>query len=170
MTDSVDALLPILAEGLQPVLVDAVTAARAARDDVRSAHHEDGMDEIHQQLVINRAKIERLEAITSTLGLMKARSGSAVAAKRASYDDAYMHSATKKSVGFSDYASAKEKDAHAALGTIAETMELRKAENAHRDIDAAWDYCRILLRGAEGVQRDMELRIRMISLRSQLER
>lgn len=128
------------------------------------------METLHETLVVNRGMIERLESLTATLGFWKTRTAQAVAARKAEYDDAYMQAATKKNVGFSDYASAKEKDAHFALGTIEQTMKLRKAEATHRDVDAAWDYCRILLRGAEGVQRDMELRIRLISLRSQLER
>jgi hypothetical protein len=159
-----------MAGGVSQTLIESMQIARAARDDVRAAKADDGMDEMHQQLVVNRAMIERLEYVTSSLGFMKTRTEQAVAQRRAEYDDAYMAAATKKSVGFADYASAKEKDAHFALGTVQETLNLRKAEATHRDVTAAWDYCRTLLRGAEGVQRDMELRIRLINLRSQLER
>jgi hypothetical protein len=104
------------------------------------------MEEMHQQLVINRAMIERLEYVTSSLGFMRTRTEQAVATAKAEYDDAYMRAATKKTVGFADYASAKEKDAHFALGTVDETLRLRKLEANHRDVTAAWDYCRTLLR------------------------
>lgn len=170
MSENLENALAVLSKDLAPVLIDAIEQARDARDGVRAVQADDDMDTLHQQLVINRAMIERLEHLTSTLGLMKSRTEQAVAQRRAEHDDAYMHSATKKNVGFSDYASAKEKDAHFALGTVDETLRLRKAEATHRDVAAAWDYCRILLRGAEGVQRDMETRIRLISLKSQLER
>lgn len=162
--------LDTLTKDVAPVLIEAITQARATRDDVRAARADDDMDALHAQLVVNRGMIERLEYLTSTLGFMKSRTEVAVAQRKAEYDDAYMRSATKKAVGFSDYATAKEKDAHFSLGTVDETIRLRKAENVHRDVLAAWDYCRTLLRGAEGVQRDMELRVRLISLRSQLER
>lgn len=170
MLENLEKALATLQATFPPLLVDLVQQARAARDDVRAAKADDGMEELHQQLVVNRAMIERLEYLTSSLGLMKSRSEQWVSSAKAEYEDAYMRAATKPTVGFSDYATAKEKDAHFALGTIEQTMALRKAENNHRDVVAAWDYCRILLRGAEGVQRDMEMRIRLISLRSQLER
>lgn len=158
-------------KGVAPGLMEAIHQARDARDAVQSEHESgDHIEGIHAQLLINRANIERLEYLTSSLGLIKARTEQAVAQRKAEYDDAYMHAATKKSVGFSDYASAKEKDAHFSLGTVEQTIRLRKVESAHRDVVAAWDYCRSLLRGAEAVQRDVELRIRLISLRSNLER
>lgn len=162
--------LEALTKDLPVALVEALHEARSCRDSVRSTKPEDDISALHEQLVVNRAMIERLEYLTSSLGLMKSRTEAAVAQRKAEYDDAYVAAATKKTVGFSDYASAKEKDAHAALGTVNETINLRKAEATHGNVTAAYYYCRELLHGAQGCQRDMETGIRLISLRSQLER
>lgn len=163
-----------LTEQLHPQLIKAVQGASEARaaagQYAKDASVVDGPEELHEALIGSRAQIERLEYYVSQLVLLKAKTAQAVADRRGEYDDAYMKAATAKSVGFADYASAKEKDANFNLHTISETMKLRKAEKVHRDVDSAWDYCRILLRGAEGVHRDLEIRIRLISLSGQLDR
>lgn len=168
-SENLQKAVEVLGKDMSPVLIEAVTSARDYREAVRH-ETDDDVETIHATLVINRGMIERLEQLVAHLGFLRSRAAQVVATRKGEYDDAYVASATKKTVGFADYASAKEKDAHFALGTIDQTIALRKAEASYRDVDAAWEFCRTMLRGAEGVQRDMELRIRLISLRSQLER
>lgn len=170
LTSDLSALTSKVTEGMPDVLVRVLHEASDIRSLVKPGNAEDGPSEIHNQLLYNRAQIERLEFLTSRLVVLKSRTAQMVAKARNAYDDAYMKAATSPKIGFADYSSAKEKDAHFNANTIAETMELRKAEATHRDIDATWDMCRMLLRGAEGVQRDLELRMRLITLAGQLDR
>lgn len=163
-------LLSKLSKDVPEPLMKACEDATEARDLVKPGSIEDGVDDLHEQLLTNRVNIERMESLVASLTLLKSRTQQAVSARRGAYDDKYVQVATKPQVGFADYTSAKEKDAHFNAQVMEETWELRKAERLHRDADSAWDYCRLLLRGAEGVQRDLETRIRLITLRTQLER
>jgi hypothetical protein len=167
-----EALMNVLAtmvKDLPDVLSTSLREAAEARELIRVGTEDADLATIHGYLVHNRRMIERLEHLTATFVLMKSRTASAVAARRAAHDDAYVAAATAPSVSFGDYSSAKEKDAHYSLKTLDQQLALRKAEQSHRDVEAAHEYCRILLRGAEGVQRDLEQRIRLVSLTSRLE-
>lgn len=159
------ALVEALSKDVAPVLVQAVTEATEYRQRVEVPEEESDLDAIHSALIANRRLIERLEYLTASLVLVHSRAAKASAQAKGEHDDAYMRAATAPSVGFADYASAKEKDAHAQLATIEQTMAVRKAEAFYRDCDSAREYCRMMLRGAEGAQRDLELRLRIVSLR-----
>lgn len=161
-------ILESLSDGVAPAILSALEEATEARALVRPGAEEDGVQDLHSQLLTNRRNIERLEYLTAQFVLLKSRTSQAVAARKGAYDDAYMKAATKPSVGFGDFATAREKDAVFNLSAMDETWQLRKAESMHRDVDSGWDYCRILLRGAEGVQRDLETRIRLMSMQSYL--
>lgn len=171
MSEGLQGILAKLSTEVAPQIINTLQEATEIRNNVVAGEdvNEDPVV-LHNYLLHNRAQIERLENLTAHLVLLKSRTAQLTANKRAAYDDAYMKAATKPSVGFADYATAKEKDAHFNLETVDETIQLRKAESLHRDVDSAWDYCRILLRGAEQTQRDIELRIRLISLTSSLEK
>ena len=163
-------ILNALSTEVSPKIISVLEEAHETRSKVKSGVVSDSPMDLHDQLLHNRQQIERLEFLTSELVLLKSRTVQEVQNRKGLYDDAYTAAATKPSIGFADFASAKEKDAHFALGAMDEQINLRKAEKLHRDVDSAWDYTRILLRGAEGVQRDLELRIRLISLTSSLEK
>jgi hypothetical protein len=160
----VDSLLEALSVDLTPSCAQVVSEARRVRDEVRGGDPEDTVPDLHEQLVFNRAQIDYLEAMTSRMLLARARTQQAVSDAKDAVDDAVMKTATKPSSRLGEFASAKEKEAFYALGAVNEKMTLRKAERLHRDIDSTWDYCRVLLRGAEQVQRDLETRMRMLSI------
>jgi hypothetical protein len=170
MSTEVDKILDSMSGEVPGVLIQAVKDAAEARSQVQSGELSDDPVTIHERLLYNRQQIERLEDLTSKFVLLKSRTAQSVAKAKGAYDDAYTAAATKPSIGFADFSSAKEKDAYFAAACVTEAIALRKAEALHRDVDSAWDYCRILLRGAEGAQRDLELRMRLISLTSSLER
>lgn len=159
-----------LSADLKAELVKAVTTAREARDACPSGTVEDDPGTLHEHLLLTRAQIERLEGLTATLGRIRSRVNGMVEDLKGEYEDAYMQAATSNSVGFGDYTSAKEKDAHYDLAAIKQKVALRKGQRTFRDVDASWNYCRTLLRGAEGVHRDLEVRIRLITLQGQLDR
>lgn len=170
MSSTLAEILSALSVKVVPALLTVVKEAEEARSLVRTGEIEDDPYSLHHQLLYNRKQIERLEYLTSQMVLMKSRAEQQVASARAAYDDAYQKAATKPSVGFSgDYSTAKEKDAYYNLSTVDETIRLRQTEALHRDSYSAWDYCRILLRGAEGVQRDLDQRIRLLTMQGRLE-
>lgn len=169
MSDLSDLALSLSKE-MQPKLIDAVTKAREARESCPSGTVNDDPHILHEHLLMTRAQIERLEHLTAEIGLVRGRVMGAVQDTKGAYEDAYMTAATSNDVGFADYSSAKEKDANYDLRAIKEKIEHRKAERLHRDVDNAWQYCRTLLRGAEGVHRDLEVRIRLITLAGQLDK
>lgn len=163
-----EAFVAELSEDVPPQLIEAVKDAAQCRSQVYGGDESASLEEIHGHLIRNRSQIERLEYLTTTLALLRSRTTNIVATRRASYDDAYNKAATKPSIGFNEYTSAKEKDATANVAATGELFAFRKAEKLHRDVDSAWDFCRVLLRGAESAQRDIETRIRLITLTTSL--
>lgn len=167
LTKILESLSTQVAEPIIKVLRD-VTELRQA---MHGGTEEDSPHDLHRQLLENRWRIEQIEMKAATLTLLKSRTAQALADAKNAYADAYQAAATKKAVGFgSEYATAKEKDAHYNLSTLEETMMLRAQERQHRDVESAWEYCRMLLRGAEAMQQDLSLRVRLITLSSSLER
>lgn len=169
MTELSELLVKLDAES-QEAVVKALRAAKTAREHCEVGQEGDGPEELHKRLLLARANIDRLEHIAAELGRLKAKSQQAVADCRDEYDQAFADSATDKTVGFSDYATAKEKEAHHDLKAMKQKMAMRKAERRHRDIDSAWEYVRLMHRGAEGVRKDLDTRIRLITLAGQLDR
>jgi hypothetical protein len=53
---------------------------------------------------------------------------------------------------------------------VAETVALRRAERVLGDVDTALEVCRLFHRGLQDVRRDLELRIRLVSVEGYLER
>lgn len=164
----IEDLLTALSQDLTPTCAVVIKEARSVRDEVSVGEASDAVPDLHDRLLVNRAQIERLEYLTAQMLLARARTQQAVTDAKAEVDDAVMQTATKPSFKIGEYASAKEKEAHYALGSVEQTMRLRKAERLHRDVDSTWDYCRVLLRGAEQVQRDLESRIRIITITDRL--
>lgn len=162
--ESLERLFVALSVDLTPTCAQVLYEARAARELVHAGDPHDAVPELHEQLLHNRSRIDYLESLTSRMLLVRSRSQQAVSDAKAAVDDAVMNTAAKPSSRLGEYASAKEKEVHFALGAVEQTMTLRKAERLHRDVDSTWDYCRVLLRGAEQVQRDLEIRLRMLSV------
>lgn len=141
-----------------------------ARD--RMIPNEDNEDVVAMRtaLVQNRAQIDLVQSHVASLVLYKAKAAANLRDAKAAYDDAYAKAALKPQVGFADFSTAKEKDAHYGSQAVAETIELRKAENAFRDAEAVLEFARILLRAMEGVHADINTKIRLINLSSTLDR
>jgi len=148
----------------RPDLVKVLGEVAETRERAMRGSVDDDPATLHEILVHNRGLIERLQTLTTALAMRRHMAVQKMKDAQARRDDAYMHSATAKTVGFSDYASAAEKDAHYSLGALDEIMALRKAESLFRDVDAAYEFARSTLRGMEGSHRDLEVRIRLISL------
>ncbi len=168
--EAVEKMLSTLSSGVAPQIVSVLERITEVRTAVKAGTMEDTPVDLHTQLVFNRSQIEQMEVVVAQLTLLKARSENILAEKKGEYDDAYSQAAAKPSFSLGEFASAKEKDAHYSLAATTELFAVRKAEAFHRDVYSAWDYARSLLRGAEATQRDIDTRIRLITLQSNLER
>ena len=153
-------------------LAKVAATVASARDEMVPADDNDDPQTLLDQLVHNRAHIERAQAVSAALVLVKAKASRALREAQGAFDDAYAAAALKPSVGFGGdtYTTAKEKDALYGSQAVAEQIALRMAENRFRDVEAVTEFCRQVLRGMEGSHRDMDTRIRLISLRGQLDR
>lgn len=170
MSEGIEAILSTLNSEVAPQLIKSLSEISEIRKSVHAGSMEDTPVDLHTQLVFNRAAIERLEVLVGQLTLLKARTDDILSKRKAAYDDAYMKAATKPSLSLGDFSTAKEKDAHFNLAATEEMFAMRKAEAFHRDVYAAWDFARIYLRGAEQTQRDIDTRIRLITITHSLER
>lgn len=162
--ESLGKMLDALCADLTPTCTKVLGEITALRELVHVGETHDTVPDLHEQLLHNRAQIDIMEALTARMLLTRSRTQQAVSDAKGAVDDAMMNTATKPSARLGEFASAKEKEAHYMLGAVDQTMTLRKAERLHRDVDSTWDYCRVLLRGAEQVQRDLETRMRMLSV------
>lgn len=166
----VEKILSSLNTEVAPQIIETLGEVSEIRKSIHAGSLDDDPSDLHEQLLFNRASIERLEVIVGNLLLLKARTENILASRQAAYDDAYMKAATKPSMALGDFSTAKEKDATFNLSATEEMFALRKASAFHRDVYSAWDFSRINLRGAEATQKDIEVRIRLITLNSALER
>lgn len=162
-------LLRVLGD-LSPVLVRAVEEATDLRTQMTSPPLESDVDAIEEALVHNRKILDRLEHLTARLVLVRSRAAKVLAQAKGELDDALARATTAPTVGFGDYASAEEKRGTYHAAALSEVLAHRKADAFYKDVDSSWDYCRMLLRGAEGAHRDLELRLRVLSLSMQLAR
>lgn len=104
------------------------------------------------------------------LSMMRGRAQQAVADAKAAYEDAWADATTRQRPGFgNEYLSAKERDARHSLLCIEQQMSLRKVEKVERSVANVYEYVRIALRGIEGVRRDLELRIRLVTMEDRLD-
>lgn len=155
-----------------PDLAKIAAVVAGARDDMLPATDADDPQTLMDQLLHNRAQIERAQAVVASLVLVKAKASRGLRDAQGAYDDRYAEAARSPKIGFGGdtYTTAKEKDAVYGAEAVAEQIALRIAENRFRDVEAVAEFSRQILRGMEGTHRDMETRIRLISLRGQLDR
>lgn len=115
--------------------------------------------------------MDRVEAILADIVRVRARTAQEVADRRAALNDHWNDIASKSKVGFAyGDAAPRERYARYSQETIPEERALRRAEKLDREVGAAQEIVRTFHRGLEGVRRDLDLRIRLISLAGQLER
>lgn len=126
------------------------------------------LETLHQSLVEAGAARYRLEELLATLSLLKNRSMDNAITAREAYEDKWREGATQGKVGFADYSSAKEKEAHYDLRALEQKIAWRRAEKEDREVTSALEFTRMCLKNVDALRWDLETRIRIKSIEGRL--
>jgi hypothetical protein len=138
------------------------------RESIPAPSVSDNIHSLHEQIVAARRAQDRLESIVGDLGLLRSRLRKLVAELQAEFDDKFAQNVINDRVG--EYSSAKAQDARYSAGALVELRNLRKAKKMLLDVEDVYDYVNLRFRGTDSARRDIDSRIRIINLESQLER
>lgn len=167
MSTELDKLADAAGVSLPDILIATIKEAAELR---ASAVHDgvptEGPGELHDQLLVHRRALDRLEDHVAKLSRLKARADRAVREKQDVLEDAEAHADQLRE----EFSTAKERNAHLAVQTMDQRIALRKVTRQRDEIVEALEYCRTLYRGLDGSRRDLDARIRLITLQTSLEK
>lgn len=151
----------------QAQLIEVVTTADQLRRSVQQGAPQvtDGPVELHIALVQHRKALDSLEAVVARTGRWKAHADRLVAERLEALDDAELNATRLKD----DYSSALEKNMHIRTQSLEQRVAHRKAVRFRDEVAEVHQYVTTLYRGLDGSRRDLDTRLRLISLQTQLE-
>lgn len=160
-----------MSDQLDEQLSQLMKEATEARHAIPQGDIDDGPHELHAQLLKARQATDKIEDILVRIqGALKSARLTERAAQQ-DVEDAEAAYVSKPKVSLSgDYATGKEKNAELLLATTDQRIVLRKAERQSTLLRDVLDYVRTLHSGANSARRDIDLRVRLIILQSQLEK
>lgn len=161
-------LLKKLSADIPPALNHAVTSMRDLREEVGIGDQDDPVS-LHDQLKKNRKAMDRAETFVAELGRLHSKAAIAEEDYKGYLEDAEA-TALQKAGPAEEYSSGKERNARLAVMVMDERIALRKAARQRAEIQEALDYARTLFRGMDASRRDVETRLRMITLETGLEK
>jgi hypothetical protein len=131
---------------------------------------EDPPTALHAQLLLTRQALDRVEWLQARILTIKGRVDQAHADRKAALDDKWNREATSRKIGFQwGDAAPRERYAQYSLKTVNETVELRKIEALSRRVDTALELVRMYRFGLDSNRRDLDTRIRLLSIEGRLE-
>lgn len=157
-------------EGLPEKVSQMLTEAATLRESVQGGEITDSPTEMHGRLLSIRAVLDRVEFMVTTLARLRVKVVQIVEDRQNAYDDAYATIVNKPGQHVAEFSTGREREAKYSLGTIEERLALRKAQRLDREVAGALEYVRTLHRGIDGTRRDLDTRIRLITLETALER
>jgi hypothetical protein len=163
------ALLKSLSEELPEALKHAILTVSDLRAEVGIGELDGSPADLHKQLVKNRQAMDRAETFVAFLARAHSRAQIAEQDLAGELEDAEAN-ALKKAGAAEEYSTAKERNARLNVLTIDQRIALRKASRQRAEISEALEYVRTLYRGMEASRRDVETRLRMITLEGGLDR
>lgn len=152
---------------LDPKLASLVVEARELREAVSQSKETDSVSTMHANLLAGRRSLDRLEAIVAEVGRLRARAKISVSDAKDAYEEAMIAVMQKTRIG--EYTSADERRMTYKAACFDEYRTLRKAEKYEAAIAEVYDYCLMRYRGLDSSRKDLDTRIRLISLQSALE-
>jgi hypothetical protein len=167
MSDLAD-LLKQLSADISPALEHAVRSMRDLRDEVGIGELDDPVS-LHEQLKKNRKAMDRAETFVAELGRLHSKAVIAEEDHKGYLEDAEA-TALQKAGPAEDYSSGRERNARLAVMVMDEKIALRKVARQRAEIQEALEYARTLFRGMDASRRDVETRLRMITLETGLEK
>lgn len=163
LSDVLRSLSEEMSEGLKRV----VSECHEIRTKVSPGSITEGPTELHERLLTARHAQDRAEMIVAELGRLHSRASIAVADLRGRLEDA---EASAELPPAEDYSTARERNARLSLAVVDERIAVRRATRQKEEVWEALEYCRLLHRGIDGSRRDLDLRIRLLSMQTMLER
>lgn len=164
-------LAPLAPEEIVERSDKLISAAMKTRSSVMEAAQSEISDpsELHGLLVNTRHATDKLEqALVYGLALQRAAESRHAVAK-AEIEEAEL--AALESVRRSgEYTTAKEKSVEFVRHSVEQRRAARQSEETLAEIKAAVEILRILHRGVDSTRRDIEVRLRAVTLTSSLER
>lgn len=153
---------------IENTLLGWVTEAANLRASLDSGLSEETLADLHERLLRARAAQDRIEGILGQLLRLRGRIRLAVRSARDAYDDRLDE--VIRSTKVTEYSSVREREAQFALGAFEERRGVRSVEKMLVEVDTAHDYVSLLHRGIDGARRDVDLRVRILTTESRLER
>lgn len=154
-------------DSMMALVEPVVTEARMLRD-LPPWDAEDAPMDLHHHLLEVRARYDRVESILATLIERRTRVRALVHEARENHDDVWDTSATTKRTD-RDFMAGRERVAFVNVDVIPQRRLLRRLERTEIVLDGAVESVRLIHRGLDTVRRDLDIRIRLLSLESRLE-
>lgn len=153
----------------EPRLAAWLDEARTLRDGLEVPAPEDGPHALHRQLVQARRALDRVETIVADLIRLRGRSSDAVRSAKARLRRAEDVALQGRTRGFDQYVSARERMAWLTAKTSTEQDDLLNVETFDARVATVLDEARLLYRGVDAVRRDVDSRMRLMSIETRLE-
>lgn len=152
-----------LVTGLEKYVLEAEKLrARIARGDIG-----DSADQIHAQLIQARASLDRVEAIVVHLMRLRGRQRSNVARAQRILENA--RNEAYNETKFDSWVTGAERAAWIAPMVEEQQQALDVEDRLLDQIEVAHEVCSMIRWGIDGVRRDCDTRLRMISVARSLE-
>lgn len=152
---------------LNPKLAALAIEANTLRELPGVSSESEGISDLHGRLVRTRQAQDRLEAIVADIGRVRSRVRLMVSDAKDAYDDAKITAMQRNRIG--EYTSAEERSLTLKAASFDEYRILKQAERKEAEVTEVFDYCQLKYKGLDSARRDIDTRIRLISLQSSLE-
>lgn len=160
-------LTALLTADLDPTLAAAVTRAAELRDVGEQWLPTDSVQTMHEHLIALRMAQDSMEGILANLGLVRGRVADAVEAARDAYDEKVGQAIAASKP--EEYSTAKERNAAYDLHALKERIEHRRIQRMLAKVGTAHEFVKLRYWGIDGKRRDLDTRLRALSIESRLE-
>lgn len=157
---------------LDTILQATISEVTDLRHRVAPGDVDDDPHALHLQLLEARRATDRTEELTAFIARVHSGAQRNLQLKKQEVEDAEAAAMTSQGPNpwGDDYATAKEKNARLLVQTTEQRMALRKAERRLLLLQEVLDFCRQCHRGLNDSRRDLDLRIRLLTLQTSLEK
>jgi hypothetical protein len=149
-------------------LLDAISDAFALTSTLDPPSTSETLTDLHQRLLICRAAMTRVADLTGELTLLSGKVKRLLIEAKGELEDEEAALVGRKPRHTEDFSSAKERNARMAAGTLETLRKIRKAEGAQSEVDSALFYARDRHRELDRAVRDIDTRLRIISIESHI--
>jgi hypothetical protein len=163
LESSVD--LPELAPQLAALVLEAGKLRKLEPPDVG-----DGPSRLHQQLVWARAALDRVEEIVAQLIALHGRVRHAVLSARHDLEEAENKAYGSRAVSFDQFDTGRQRSAWVGQRTLAERERAHRVDLLENDVSAALEEVKLVRWGIDGVRRDVQTRVQIMSIERSIER